>query len=413
MNQPLVWRASEAHRDNIVSFTSAGEALVRFGEETLTIPVNHQYDLTQAAIFGLNERLTLAATSPVLESGKTLREEFNSEWEAYSQALTELDGHLFNYGYYAFYPHKGDLVRFCPPFWHHVAAVASSSKLLADPTGRLSWREIRTIFEQTVIGVAGCSVGSSVVHAAVLDLRPAQLKIADKSAYKLENINRVRLSYDEMVKNQAERASLFDLALRNKAEVVAEQLYAIDPFLKVYVYNNGIQPDTVNDFFAGTDSEPPIDIIVEEVDDPRTKLMLREEARRRGVPLVMVTDIGSAVQLDILRYDKDKQLPLSYGVTDAELYAKMEAVYIEAGNRRVFFEFVDALIGPEYRQRELAAIIEEKCEIPTSTIIPQLGSTVGMAGAIAAEAIARLRLGYDYPPRAIINKHDFSVTVSR
>ena len=117
------------------------------------------------------------------------------------------------------------------------------------------------------------------------------------------------------------------------------------------------------------------------------------------------------MKLDVLGYDKDKNLSLSYGISDEELISKMEKVYTEAGNRKAFFEFVDALIGTDYRQGELNEIIEQRVEIPTSTIIPQLGSTVAMAGAIAAECIARIKLGFDYPSRAIINKQTFKVKV--
>lgn len=413
--KPIIIEVERAHRDGVVVYDEAGNAHINIPSSiAVTIPPEKQFDLTQATIFGLNERLTMAATSPVLSAnGKTLREEFNEEWAVYAQKLSEVNGAIFNYGYYAYYPERNDLVRFCPPFWHHVVSVASSSKLLADPHNALTWMEIRKIFENTTIAVAGCSVGSSVIHSAVMDLRPKAIKIADKSVYKMENINRVRLAYYEMVKNQAQRNSAVGLSLKNKAQVVANQLYAIDPFLDVYVYDEGIEANNIDSFLGEESGGAKTSIVVEEVDDPRIKLFIREEARRRGLPLIMVTDIGSSVQLDVLRYDKDKNLPLSWGVSDQFLKEKMEGVYVQAGNKKTFFEFVDALIGSDYRRGELNAIIEEKVEIPTSTIIPQLGSTVAMAGAIAAESVARIMLGFELPPRVIINKQTFTVTVYR
>ena len=81
--------------------------------------------------------------------------------------------------------------------------------------------------------MAGCSVGSSVINSVIMDLRPKNIKIADKSVYKMENINRVRLSYYEMVRSQSQRSSVVDMSLKNKAKVVADQLYSIDPFLNV------------------------------------------------------------------------------------------------------------------------------------------------------------------------------------
>lgn len=411
--KPMIWEAETAHKNGVVSFGADGAAIIKLDGQNLTVPLEKQFDVTQATIFGLNERLTMAATSPVMSNGQTLREQFNLEWEKYTAKLAAASGNVFDYGYYAYYPEKNELARFCPPDWHHVVAVASSSKLLADLKNSLTWAQIRSLFADTAIAVAGCSVGSSVIHAAVMDMRPKNIKIADKSVYKMENINRVRLAYSEMVKSQAERESLLDLSLKNKAQVIAQQLYGIDPFLNVYVYDEGINHENIESFLGQENGEPKTDVVVEEVDDPRIKIFIRQEARKKGLPVIMVTDIGSAVQLDVLRYDKDKSLPLSFGIKDENLLAATEKFYDQAGSRGAFFEFVDALIGVDYRQGELQAIIEEKVEIPTSTIIPQLGSTVAMAGAVAAECIARIRLGFDYPSRAVINKLDFTVKVYR
>lgn len=414
-SKPFIVEAEEAHKNGLVIYDKNNNATVILPSgDVVLIPPDKQFDLTQATIFGLNERLTMAATSPVIsKNGQTLREEFNGEWEKYSQKLSEMEGSALSYGFYAYYQERNELVRFCPSYWHRVVSVASSSKLLADPKKALTWAEIRDLFENTTIAVAGCSVGSSVINSAVMDLRPKNIKIADKSVYKMENINRVRLAYYEMVKSQAQRSSPVDLSLKNKAKVVADQLYAIDPFLNVYMYEEGINADNIDEFLGSIDGEAKTNIVVEEVDDPRIKIFIREEARKRGLPVIMVTDIGSAVQLDVLRYDQDKNLPLSWGTSDDVLKAKMEQVYEQAGNKKAFFEFVDTLIGKDYRQGELNEIIEERVEIPTSTIIPQLGSTVAMAGAVAAESISRIRLGFDLPPRVIINKQTFEVTVYR
>lgn len=408
MNErPVLFEAGQALVSGAIRFGNDGAATVALGGGVMvTVPKNHQYDVTQATIFGLNERLTSAATSPRLPGGKTLRDEFNEEWNRYAQALEDDDGGR-SYGVYAYYSGRNDLVRYCPKRWHRVVAVASNSMLIAD--FERSWSEIRDIFDRSVIAVAGCSVGGSIVHAVAMDIRPDHIKIADKSLYKMENINRVRLGYWDVVASDAGRNTPADLMLRNKADVTAAQLYAIDPFLSVYVYNEGLSERNIARFFDGAGDEPKTNIVIEEVDDPRMKLLIREEARKRRVPVIMATDAGSAVQLDILRYDHDAGLPLTYGTTDKELYAKMNAVYDNPGDRKMFFAFVDALIGPSYRQGELARIIDGKTEIPTSTIIPQLGSTVAVAGGLVAETAARILLGEQYSPRVYFNKHTFEV----
>lgn len=411
--KPILLNAQLAHRRQVVQFDNDGVAHLFLGGEHIIVEKANQYDLTQATIFGLNERLTMSAHSPVINGEMTLRDCFNEEWAMYAEKLEASDGSAIDYGYYAYYPARNHLVRYCDPFWHRVVATASTSMLFSDPTGSLSWKEVREVLSSTVIGVAGCSVGSNVIHATAMDLRPVHMKVADKSVYKLENINRVKVSYWDIVKSRAEQTGILDLALKSKARAVADQLYAIDPFMFVHVYDNGLHEKNIPHFFDGVNGEPPIDIIVEEIDDPKMKLILREEARKRKLPLLMVTDAGSSIQLDVMRYDIDDGIGLAHGISDTKLKAATNAVYDDPGNREVFFQFVDSLIGPWYRQGELLNILNGDCEIPTSTIIPQMGSTATMAGGVVAEAIARIRLGYWYPPRMMFNKHTFEVTIMK
>lgn len=411
-HKPYCIEAAAAHRKKIITYRANGTALLHKDHSVIAIPLDHQFDLTQATIFGLNERLTSYATSPVTrKDGKTLRDEFNNEWSRYTKALEKAKGTILNYGVYAYYPERNHLVRYCSPYWHRVVSIASSSKLITDPAGIYSWKQIQDIFEHTTIAVAGGSVGNNIMHSAVMDLRPRHVKIADKSLYKMENINRVRLSYWDIVKPNNERLHNTDTLLRNKAEVTASQLYAIDPYLNVYVYSEGIHKGILDRFLGKSPGEPAPDILIEEVDDPEIKLLLREEAKKRKIPLIMASDLGSSVQLDILRYDKNPKLSLTYGMHDNVLRQSSKAVSDSPSNRGLFFQFVDNLIGTDWREGELKKILEGKTEIPTSTIIPQLGSTAAVAGGIVAEAIARLRLGHAYPPRVIINKHTFAVKI--
>lgn len=409
MYRPYLIQTIIAHRKKIVIYRKNGTAELRKGGDVIIIPRENQFDLTQATIFGLNERLTSSATSPVIGKGKTLRDEFNVEWNRYTKALEKANSNTFDYGTYAYYAERNHLVRYCSPYWHRVVAIASSGKLIADPNNKYSWKQIRDIFEHTTIAVAGGSVGNNIMHLAVMDLRPRHVKIADKSLYKMENINRVRLNYWDIVESNKKRFSLTDSLLRNKAEVMASQLYAIDPYLNVYVYNEGVHEKNINRFLGKSGTEPKVDILIEEVDDPNTKLLLRDEARKRKIPLIMGSDMGSCVQIDILRYDKNPHLSLTYGVEDKKLRESTKAFYDNPTSHDIFFKFVDDLIGTDYRQDELKNIIQKKTEIPTSTIIPQLGSTAAVTGGIVAEAIARLRLGYDYPSRVIINKRTFAI----
>jgi len=410
VQKPYVSAGKLMVENNLLKKDSDNSLSIFYNNCWISVPPANQFDLTAATIFGLNERLTLTALSPLADdSGLTLREKFNEEWMNYGQALE--DDNLLSYGWFAYYPERNHLVHFCDPYWHKVVAVASSSTLLSDANFKLKWKEVRDIFSKTVIGVAGCSVGSNIIHNIMMDMRPDNIKIADKVPYKMENINRVRLGYWDMVKSNAARAGIMDVGLKNKAHVVADQIYSIDPFVNVYVYDEGLNMDNIDQFFGGNASEPKLDIIVEEIDDPQSKLFIRQEAKKRRVPLIMASDMGSMVQVEVSRYDLDTDCPLTYGVSDSDFINSVEEISKSGTDRKLFFSFVDTLIGKDYRQDELLRIMEEKCEIPTSTIVPQLGSTAAASGAIVAELVARIRLGYQYPPRFFFNKKTLEVKI--
>lgn len=410
MFKPYIMKGSEMVEKNHIRKTDNNDIQFFYNDQWYTVPPQNQYDLTAATIFGLNERLTLSALSPQVDAnGLTLRERFNEEWVKYAAALEE--DALLSYGYFAYFPGRDHLVHFSDPYWHKVVAVASSSTLLTDPDFKLKWNEVRDILSKTVVAVAGCSVGSNIIHNIMMDMRPDNIKIADKVPYKMENINRVRLGYWDMVKSNAQRQNAFEVGLRNKAQVIADQIYSIDPFVNVYVYDDGVSGQNAENFFDGDESEPKIDIIVEEIDDPQSKIFIRQEARKRRIPLIMASDMGSMVQVEVLRYDLDQSLPLTFGVSDERLIKSVDDLVASGTDRKQFFKFVDTLIGADYRQDELLRIIEEKCEIPTSTIIPQLGSTASASGAIVGELVARIRLGYDYPPRFYFNKKTLEIKI--
>lgn len=412
VGKPVLCDAKKAHTTKLVQYDKKGRATINFKNEKKMVPLENQFDLTQGTIFGLNERLTDAATSPKLKKGQTLRSLFNLEWNKYQKALEQASGHEMDYGIYAYYERANHLVKYCDPFWHKVVSVASTSMLLRDPKKKLSWSEVRERLDNFVIGVVGASVGNSIIHTLVQDMRPNAIKIADKSLYKLENINRVRLTYFQAVEDNSRRESAFSQALRNKAEVTAEQLYAINPFQNVYTYTNGINTGNIESFFKGNGKEPKIDLLVEEVDDPALKLTLREYARKQHIPLLMVSDFGSSVQLDINRNDLYKNLSLTFGSSDENLKTATSEVLSRPGERDPFFQFVNALAGKHYMKDELADILSYKSEIPTSTIIPQMGSTISAAAGIMSETVARIALGWkNHPKRMVFNKRDFTVKI--
>lgn len=301
-----------------------------------------------------------------------------------------------------FYPDEEDLVKFAAPFWHRMALLARNSYLLRDPNMTLSWEEIRKIFDNAVIAVAGCSVGNNIIHAIVRDIRPKHLKIVDLHQYKLTNANRVFLTYKDFG--------------RNKAVVTAKQIHAIDPFMRISVYQDGIHEKNIQDFLAGNPAsdEPKATILVEEVDDPEIKIRLREIARQNKIPVVMASDLGSGVQIDIRRFDLDDQLSLMPFVSDVQLYSALGEWKKDMGSKQKLFDFYYTMIGrrSEAKLSEFTLVAWRKIPLLFGGVA-QLGSTVMTAGGLMGETVARLLLGWNLAERRFLAKNTFEVFEER
>ncbi len=353
----------------------------KFSFDEARVPPDHLYDIVVPTMYGLLEDLTPG--SPSMDA-------FLAEWSKVEQILVDPEKPEHRaYGQWAYYPRRNDLVRFAPARWHRLALVVRNATLLAPQGTSHDWEAGRARLDKAVIAVAGCSVGSAILHRAVMLLRPRGVKIADAKDYQLNNGNRVRLGYADLS--------------RNKANVCAEQLHEADPFLGVWVYGQGIDEESAEVFVQGEAGEPAADLVVEETDDPDVKLLLRERARAAGVPVLMVTDAGSAAQVDVRRFDVDPHLSLALGVSDEELYELRAACDREPGDRDRWLDFALAISGrdcldllPTFRE-----VLFRDVPAPFSGF-PQLASAAGIAGGAAAWAIAQVLLGYQVWERVLI-----------
>jgi|SRR3989344_210364 len=351
---------------------------------------NRIIDLVPATIYGLLDDLV---------PGSELSNKFSSEFERFSLIQTESDSEEnLSYGNWVYFPRDDKLVRFAEKYWHRIALLVRNSTLIADPEMKMSWFQIRERFDNAVIAVAGCSLGNNVAHAVARDLRPLKMKVADHKDYQLTNANRVHLTYDDLN--------------RNKAIVTAEQLNSLDPFMDVSVFSEGVHEGNIDLFVNGDGgSESSATVILEETDDPDMKIFIRENARKSGIPVVMVSDVGSAAQVDIRRFDLDRSASLAPLVSDADLYQKRDEWRRDLANRKKFYEFAFSLIGNHYNLSPEFRQIVLKENLPMFGGVPQLGSTAMMAGGIAGEVTARLLLGFKLPERMFMIKYNGQVVI--
>lgn len=400
----------------LVEYEDDGTAIFRhphleaaIGKEEIEISPDAIFDTTFASFASLNTALSAASNSPRFGEEKTLREQFDEEFETYmglaSEALAN-GAEYVPYGSYVFDPVGKSLTQILPEKWMRLGLLTSNSKLITDPEGQMGWEEIQTVLSQKVVGYAGVSVGGGVLEASLRNGRFHHTKMADPDTLSIQNLNRAEranISHLSLPKSaRFDRKNLFDMQLWNKARYMANEQHMVDPYQTLYVYDEGISEDNVHTFLNGGENEPRIDLLVEEVDDPRWKYQLRKLAREYRIPVLMMSDFGHRVQMQFQDFANNPELELGYNVSDAhldDLYVRM----MNSGNIEDRWNFIDAFCGPEYRTDEadeLAKWVRKEGEQPTASL-PQLGSTAMVSGGIGGEVIAKHFLGHQIPERQI------------
>jgi hypothetical protein len=219
------------------------------------------------------------------------------------------------------------------------------------------------------VGCAGMSVGSNGATAIALT-GGMHLKIADGAVFTGSNLNRVRVGVESIG--------------INKAIVVARQLFELNPYIDLDLYTTGLNDENVGKFF----DNPELDVVIDEIDDLRMKVLLRVEARKRGIPVVMVTEPGNEIILDVERFDLNQKAKLFHGLAgdiDKELLAK------DRVNQREFIKYATRIIGPKNLSlRDQQSMLKVGTELPSP---PQLGTTAMFAGAVIGYAVRQIALG--------------------
>ncbi|GAC1398953.1 MAG: Rv1355c family protein [Mycobacterium sp.] len=213
------------------------------------------------------------------------------------------------------------------------------------------------------IGVVGLSVGHAIAHTLAAQGLCGELRLADFDDMELSNLNRVP-------------ASVLDLGV-NKAVTCARRIAELDPYLPVRVVPTGITPATIDGFLDG------LDIVIEECDSLDAKLLIREVARTRQLPVLMATcDRGL---LDVERFDLEPSRPLMHGLLGdvdtarlADLNSKDKLAYA--------LRMTDAT---QVSARSAASLIEVGTTLSTW---PQLSSEVALSASVVAEAVRRVGL---------------------
>ncbi len=210
------------------------------------------------------------------------------------------------------------------------------------------------------IGIVGLSVGHAIAHTLALEGLCGELRLADHDQLELSNLNRVP-------------ASLLDIET-NKALVTARRIAELDPYLTVAVFTDGLTDKTMAPFLNC------LDLLIEECDSLDMKLRVRQEARARGIPVLMETSDRGL--FDVERFDLEPERPLFHGL----LGEVDPRPLMGLTSREKAPHVMRILQASELSARMAASMVEIDHRMSTW---PQLGGDVALGAATVAAAVRR------------------------
>lgn len=215
----------------------------------------------------------------------------------------------------------------------------------------------------------GMSVGSAGAMVLSLSGISRKIKLIDGAVISGSNLNRILTGVSSVGKS--------------KALVVGQQIYEMNPYSSVEHFDK-VNKDNIEEIF---DKPWKIDLAVDEIDDIEMKVRIRFEARKRKIPVIMATELGDTVMLDVERFDEENDRKLFHG-----LVPNIEDLLDKPlENYREWTKHAVNIIDPENMPIKMQKSV---LKIGTNIVThPQLGSTVMMTGGVLTFAAKHIALG--------------------
>lgn len=263
---------------------------------------------------------------------------------------------IWQQGRWVYFPWSSSLVHILPEADFHLVRTARNKNLINQAE--------QDRFYNSTIGIGGLSVGSTVALAIALEGGAKRLKLADMDRLALSNTNRILTGAD-------------NLGVL-KVELAARKIYEINPYAEIELFPEGLNKKNIEKFFDG------LDIVIDELDDLAVKYLIREQAKKRGMAVVMAADNGDNAVVDIERYDLDKNTPFFHGRMGRDISYEMLSRLDKFGIGKMITKH----IGPENVTERMQESLLEMGKTIVSW--PQLGGAALINGAAAAYCVRKI-----------------------
>lgn len=285
-----------------------------------------------------------------------------TEVRKYATTLTK--GNPETWGNWVYYPWLNKVV--------HMPPVDALRALRTSRNRNLITAQEQSVLYQATILIIGMSVGSNIVEALASQGIGSTLILVDMDVIEPSNLNRIRSPYHHVG--------------LHKVEAIRRKVWEIDPYIAIESYEDGLTEENMATIL---DSHKP-NIIVDEMDSLRMKVLLREAAKERSLPLIMAADDGDDALIDIERYDHGDN-ELFNGRIPEEVINRIKTANIPRAE-------LGLLIGRYFVGAENIPLrmYESLSEVgKTLPSWPQLGGAAALSGVSIAYVTKKILLGED------------------
>ncbi|HEX5797626.1 MAG TPA: ThiF family adenylyltransferase [Candidatus Saccharimonadales bacterium] len=261
-------------------------------------------------------------------------------------------------GSWAYFPWSGNLV--------HVLAQKEFEELRSIRNRDLISAEEQTVLSEFSTANFGMSVGSAGALALAISGISRKIKLIDGAVISGSNLNRILTGVSSVG--------------RSKCEVIGSQIYEMNPYSEVEYFDKA-DKNNVDKILSD------VGIAIDEIDDIEMKIRIRIEARKRKIPVVMATELGDTIMLDIERFDEEPDRELFHGL----IPGIHDIAENPPENHREWTKHAVSIIDPANMPLRMQHSL---LKIGTTIVThPQLGSTVMVTGGALAFAVKNIALG--------------------
>lgn len=279
-------------------------------------------------------------------------------------------------GDYIYYPWSGVVL--------HTISEAEQHRLRTNRMNNLLTREEQQTLAAFSCGVAGLSFGNGIALSLVYSGAADTIKIADSDIFETTNLNRVRVG-------------LPSVGLP-KTAVTAREIYEVNPYADVMVFEQGLHEDTIDAFVGGTH---PLGAVFDVVDDLGMKVRLRMAAKKAKVPVIMLTSLEDSILVDIERYDLEPEREVFHGLLGGVTDELIESTMTEQDKAQYAMKIVGAN-HVSYRNLQSLSVIGQDL-----VSRPHLFGTVSIVCGLATYIVKRIALGEAMPSmRKLVALHE-------